>query len=310
MSANDFVDACGFIPSSGGTGNFVVSTAVQGYQTPAAAGAVNGNVYSYRAESADKSQWEEGFGAYTSSGTTLARSTITANSSGGMSAISFGAGPNVFITAASADLKNASLLSAGTLADARLSSNVPLKNAANTFTASVTISGALSTALTLAGSGGTGGDLLVHRGNNSGIVVFGNSATSYLYFDGTNFNLSGTSLSTSAGVLAAKNTARAWVTFAGSTPTISKSFNVSSITRSSAGVYFVNFSTALADAVYCAVSDVAKDGSPDDGNIKTTIGLVGGSGRVPTTSGCPITVSRSISTGNIDSGYITLMVMD
>ncbi len=57
MTANAFVDACGFIPASSGTGNFVVSSAVTGYQTPASAGAVNASVYSYRAESSDKTQW-------------------------------------------------------------------------------------------------------------------------------------------------------------------------------------------------------------------------------------------------------------
>jgi hypothetical protein len=113
MSAGGFIDACGFIPASSGTGSFVVSTNVVGYQTPAGAGAVNAVVYSYRAESADKSQWEEGFGAYTTSGTTLARTTITANSLGTTAAVSFSAAPNVFITAMSADLENASLLSSG-----------------------------------------------------------------------------------------------------------------------------------------------------------------------------------------------------
>lgn len=120
MSATGFLDACGFIPASNGTGSFVVSSAITGYQTPASASAVNTTVYSYRAESADKSQWEEGFGAYTVSTTTLARSTITANSSGGATAISFSAAPNVFITAATADLQNAALLTSGTLPVARL----------------------------------------------------------------------------------------------------------------------------------------------------------------------------------------------
>lgn len=122
MSAGGYLDACGFIPVSAGTGSFVVSAAVVGYQTPASAGAINGTVYSYRAESADKSQWEQGFGAYTVSGTTLARTTITANSSGGTTAIAFSAAPNVYITAASADLQNASLLTNATVATARLGS--------------------------------------------------------------------------------------------------------------------------------------------------------------------------------------------
>lgn len=124
MSATGYLDACGFIPASSGTGNFVVSSAITGYQTPASAGAVNSTVYSYRAESADKTQWEEGYGAYTVSTTTLARTTITANSLGTTAAVNFSAAPNVYIVAASADLQNASLLISGTLPAARL----PLTN--------------------------------------------------------------------------------------------------------------------------------------------------------------------------------------
>jgi hypothetical protein len=47
-----FLDVCKFTAVSSGTGDFVVSAAVTGYQTPAGAGAVNGTVYRYRAESA------------------------------------------------------------------------------------------------------------------------------------------------------------------------------------------------------------------------------------------------------------------
>jgi hypothetical protein len=52
---------------------------------------------------------------------------------------------------------------------------------------------------------------------------------------------------------------RAWARFVGSTATISASFNVSSITRSSAGNYSVNFTNALADTNYAVagVGDAA-----------------------------------------------------
>ena len=89
------LDAVMFVPASAGAGSFVVNTAVQGYRTPAAAGAVNGAVYSYRAESSDLSQWEVGFGTYTSGTTTLARTTVVANSAGTTAAIGFAAPPNV-----------------------------------------------------------------------------------------------------------------------------------------------------------------------------------------------------------------------
>ncbi len=120
MSATGYLDSCGFNPASSGTGDFVVSAAITGYQTPAGAGAVNGTVYSYRAQSSDLSQWEDGFGAYTVSTTTLARTTVTASSTG--SKVSFTAPPNVYITALSADLQNASLLASGTVPTALLGS--------------------------------------------------------------------------------------------------------------------------------------------------------------------------------------------
>lgn len=154
MSATGYLDACGFIPASSGTGSFVVSSAITGYQTPAGAGAVNAAVYSYRAESADKSQWEEGSGAYTVSTTTLARTTITANSSGGTSAINFSAAPNVFIVATSADLQNASLLTSGTLAAVRLdlsqltnslAADIALNNTADYFDGPIVAQGTAGT---------------------------------------------------------------------------------------------------------------------------------------------------------------------
>jgi hypothetical protein len=132
MSATGFLDACGFTPASAGTGDFVVSAAIVGYQTPAGAGAVNSAVYSYRAESADKLQWEEGFGAYTVAGTTLARTTITASSTGAK--VAFSAAPNVYITALSADLQNAALLTGGTLPAARIAFAVKADQVAATST--------------------------------------------------------------------------------------------------------------------------------------------------------------------------------
>ncbi len=102
MSATGFLDACGFFPAAGGTADFVVSSAVTGYQTPASAGAANGAVYSYRAQSSDLSQWEIGFGAYATGTTTLARTTVVASSTG--SKVNFSAPPSVYVTALTADL--------------------------------------------------------------------------------------------------------------------------------------------------------------------------------------------------------------
>lgn len=61
-------------------------------------------------------------------------------------------------------------------------------------------------------------------------------------------------LKASTGVLATQNgmtgIAKAWVTFAGATASISSSFNVSSITYTAAGKYAVNFTTPMPNANY------------------------------------------------------------
>lgn len=93
MTNVSFTDVTRFTAVSGGTGSFVVSGAVLGYQTPLTAGASNFN-YRYRSESADLSQWEVGTGAYTSSNVTLTRTPIF-NSAGGSSTINFSAPPQV-----------------------------------------------------------------------------------------------------------------------------------------------------------------------------------------------------------------------
>jgi hypothetical protein len=51
-----------------------------------------------------------------------------------------------------------------------------------------------------------------------------------------------------------KGSARAWVQFAGSTATVNGSYNVSSITRNSAGYYTVNFTNALPNINYSVAS--------------------------------------------------------
>ena len=61
-------------------------------------------------------------------------------------------------------------------------------------------------------------------------------------------------LNDSSGVLATQNgmsgICKSWVRFVGSTATITGSFNVSSVTRNSTGLYTVNFTTSMPDANY------------------------------------------------------------
>lgn len=83
-----------------GTGAITLLAAATGYQTFAAAGVIDANLVSYVIE--DGSNWEIGQGTYTATGTTLARTTITASSSGGP-AISATSSAQVYLTALAVD---------------------------------------------------------------------------------------------------------------------------------------------------------------------------------------------------------------
>jgi len=102
--ASSFINVCRFNPTLGGTTDWTYSSAVTGYQSPTAAGAGNGVIYSYRAESADLSQWEVGFGAYNSGTGVFARTTVLFNSAGTTAKINFSTVPQVAIVALAEDL--------------------------------------------------------------------------------------------------------------------------------------------------------------------------------------------------------------
>lgn len=79
-----------------GTGTFTLAGAISGYQSFSVVG--NGNTTYYCIANQAASEWEVGIGTYTSSGTTLARTTVLASSNAG-SAVNFSAGTkDVFVT--------------------------------------------------------------------------------------------------------------------------------------------------------------------------------------------------------------------
>lgn len=79
-----------------GTGTVTLAGASTGYQSFAAIG--NGNTTYYTIAGQGTSEWEVGIGTYTSSGTTLARTTVLASSNSG-SLVNFSAGTkDVFVT--------------------------------------------------------------------------------------------------------------------------------------------------------------------------------------------------------------------
>jgi len=97
-----FVNVVRFVPTAGGTTDWTYSSAVQGYQSPSAAGAVSGALYRYRAESGDLLQWEIGYGTW--NGSAIARTTVLANSSGTTAKINFSVTPNVALLAFADDV--------------------------------------------------------------------------------------------------------------------------------------------------------------------------------------------------------------
>lgn len=101
---NKFLDGVYFLATSSGTGDFVPASAVQGYQLPSTAGAANTKTYGYRAESASLNEWEIGVGTYSTTGPTLARTTVIANHLGTTAKVNFTAAPNVGIVALSQDI--------------------------------------------------------------------------------------------------------------------------------------------------------------------------------------------------------------
>jgi len=79
--------------------------------------------------------------------------------------------------------------------------------------------------------------------------------------DGTNgLTFPNSTTQTSGGV-----PARAWLNYNSSATTITGSYNVSSVTYNSTGLWTINFTTAMPDTLYCVVSAasyVGGTGSP------------------------------------------------
>jgi len=88
----------------------------------------------------------------------------------------------------------------------------------------------------------------------------------------------GTTVANTTGYVNSRTNTRAWARWTGSTVAIASSYNVSSVTRSSAGQYVVNFTTALADANYAPMMSCSGDVSYNG------YGIFAGMTSAPTTS--------------------------
>lgn len=93
-----------------------------------------------------------------------------------------------------------------------------------------------------------------------------------------------------------QGSAKAWVSFNGSTATIIRAYNVSSITKNSTGRWTVNFTSALPNATYTTLVN---------GNIGTTVQNDTWAGSLTTTG---FAMGTNYNGGAYDSGYETAAV--
>lgn len=100
MSA--FLNDVKFVASTAGLTDFTVASVVATFQSPNAAGAVDGTIYSYTARTT--TQFESGTGAYTASTQTIARTNILSGTGGAGAKVDFSTPPTVIITALNNDL--------------------------------------------------------------------------------------------------------------------------------------------------------------------------------------------------------------
>jgi len=101
---------------------------------------------------------------------------------------------------------------------------------------------------------------LVQSADTSGIIELQNNGTTKLTVNSSGATIPTaivTTLSDGTNSTSATNciqgSAKAWVTFAGASGTISSSYNVSSVTRRSTGRYTVNLTNAMSNSNYAII---------------------------------------------------------
>ena len=111
---------------------------------------------------------------------------------------------------------------------------------------------------------------------------------------------------TSGGIYTTNNAylgmAKAWVNFNGGTAAIRSSFNISSVTRNSAGIWTVNFSIAMANANYAIV--LGSSDNTDTGAASIGIYDAAQGGTDPTTSSFRVATAYAY-----DAAYVCITIL-
>jgi hypothetical protein len=222
-----------------GTGTITLAGASTGFQSFSVIG--NGNTTYYTIAGQSTSEWEVGIGTYTSSGTTLARTTVLASSNSG-SLVSFSAGTkDVFVTYP-ADYA------------AFVTNTVSSFSGGSTgLTPSSATTGAVSLAGTLAvANGGTG---LTTAGTAGQVLTTNGSSLSY-----GSAVVSGTAVASTSGTTITFTSIPSWV------KRITVMFNGVSTSGSSAVLVRIGTSSGIATSGYIGAGSAFTSGTPSVAN--------------------------------------------
>jgi len=110
-----------------------------------------------------------------------------------------------------------------------------------------------------------------------------------------------------SGLPASAQLCKAWVNFNGvSGVTVRASYNISSVTRSSTGIYVINFTTALTDANYC-INMSTSVGATAAGGYTTMVNSSNTTIVTPTTTSCTVSINL-VGVGSQDSSYVMVSI--